>query len=546
LRNGKLRRGAAALAVGLTVLAGCSGGGKAKAKGAAGTGKAASSSTAASEVPVKGGRLRIGLTRPATLDPAQARTVEQLLLADQLFDSLTAYDPKTLAPVPAVAAAWQVSTDQRQYDFGLRPDAVFANGRPITADDVKYSIERIARKGSNSPAADELSLVSGFKAFAVDGTAPGLAGITIPQPGIVRISLDAPWAELPVALASPVFGIVPREAVEAAAPAPAFGDQPVGSGPFKVSARAGDHLTLDRSPGSKALVDGIDVSFYDTIGASYQAMLAGSLDWSRVPPEEVEGAASRFGRAGFQPYLAELFFGFNLKSPVFADVRFREAIVRAVDRKAIATTVYQDTVLPLDSVVPAGVPGHLANACGDKCIYDQDKAKALVAAVFPPGTPVPTVNIDFDADPTNQKVAEVIKTDLEDVGIPAALRPKPVAEYADFAAGPDKQLFRLAWIAPYPSPDAFLPQLFASASPFNLEGFSNPTVDATLGAARAEPNEAKRAAYFAGAEKTVMGSLPVLPVAQFLVHSVAGPKVRDLRLTSAGTFDASKVWFSKQ
>src|SRR5206468_7400053 len=83
--------------------------------------------------PARGGTLRIGLSRPSTLDPAQARTVEQLLLARQLFSTLTVYDTGIRA-VPSLAASWTASPDQKQWDFKLRPGAAFANGRPISAD----------------------------------------------------------------------------------------------------------------------------------------------------------------------------------------------------------------------------------------------------------------------------------------------------------------------------------------------------------------------------------------------------------------------------
>jgi ABC-type transport system substrate-binding protein len=188
------------------------------------------------------------------------------------------------------------------------------------------------------------------------------------------------------------------------------------------------------------------------------------------------------------------------------------------------------------------MPGYTDDPCGDPCAHDVAKAKQLVAAAFPAGTPVPTVHIDYDEDPTGQKVAEVIKANLQDAGIPADLRPQPAASYPSFAAGNDKQLFRLAWIAPYPSADAVLPQLFASGSPFNLEGYSSPAVDAVLGAARAQPDPARRIAAYQDAERKVMADLPIVPIAQFLVHSVAGSDVRGLQLTSAGTFDGSKVW----
>jgi ABC-type transport system substrate-binding protein len=301
---------------------------------------------------------------------------------------------------------------------------------------------------------------------------------------------------------------------------------------------------LTKASHSTALLDGIDVSLFDTVDASYQAFVAGTLDWSRVPPEEVETAASKFTRQGFQPYVASLFFAFNMKSPTFADPRFRQAIMQAIDRRAIAVGVYQGTVLTLNGAVSQGMPGYIDDPCGSRCVHDVDKARQLVAAAFPAGTPVPTVHIDYDEDPTGQKVAEVMKANLQEAGIPADLRPQPAASYPTFAAGSDKQLFRLAWIAPYPSPDAVLPQLFASGSPFNLEGYSSPAVDAVLGAARAQADAARRDAAYQDAERKVMADLPVVPIAQFLVHSVASSDVRDLHLTSAGTFDASKVWLA--
>src|SRR3954468_3318956 len=188
---------ALAMVPGFVLVASCSASGSKK--------KASPTRTVKSEPVMTGGQLRIGLTRVSSLDPAQARSVEQLLVDDHLFDSLTAYDPHTLDAVPAVAMSGSASPDQRQWDFTLRPVAPFANGRAITADDVKYTLERIAKKGSGSPATDELTLVSGYKAFALDGSAPGLAGVTVPAPGVVHIALDGPWGFLPVALASPMF-----------------------------------------------------------------------------------------------------------------------------------------------------------------------------------------------------------------------------------------------------------------------------------------------------------------------------------------------------
>ncbi|MEA2702493.1 MAG: peptide/nickel transport system substrate-binding protein, partial [Actinomycetota bacterium] len=60
--------------------------------------------------------LRVGIERPQSLDPAQARSPSELLVSEQLFDSLTTYDPTTSAVLPAAAASWVASPDQRHWD----------------------------------------------------------------------------------------------------------------------------------------------------------------------------------------------------------------------------------------------------------------------------------------------------------------------------------------------------------------------------------------------------------------------------------------------
>src|SRR5207302_811857 len=210
------------------------------------------------------------------------------------------------AVVPSIASKWAPTPDQLHWDFTLRPDVRFANGRQITSADVKYTLERIAQKGSTSPVALQLEPVTGYKAFNADGTAPGLSGITTPAPDVVHVDLDQPLSSLPAVLGNPAFGIVPRESVEAKPPLPTFADQPVGSGPFVVRSRTADLLHLVPSPGSPALVAGVDVSLEPDVTASYRAFAAGQLDWSLVPPGRA-GEVSRIrGRVDLHPLAAEL------------------------------------------------------------------------------------------------------------------------------------------------------------------------------------------------------------------------------------------------
>jgi ABC-type oligopeptide transport system substrate-binding subunit len=530
----RARRAAALVLLVATVLAGCSKGDD-----------ESSTPTTRAEVegpPQEGGRLRVAVVGAASLDPAQARTVDQLLVADFLFDGLTAHDPETFEPVPAVAESFTAAPDQKQWDFTINAAAKFSNDRAITSTDVKYTLERIARKGSGSPAAELLELINGYRAFAIDGSAPTLAGVQEIAPNVVRIVLDQPLAVLPSVLAAPTFGIVPKEAVEA--PTPSFIERPVGSGAFAVTDRDGDKVELGVVSGRDAFVEGIDLMLFDDVDDAYDAFEDGDADFTTIPPDQIDSVSRKYGDAAFTAYLAELFYGFNLRSPKFADVRFREAIVRSIDRESIVDAVYGGTVLALDGPVVEGLDAHQETPCGEKCTHDVDRAKALLKEVFPDGN-VPEVNIDFDEDATQEAVAKAIEASLEDAGIPATLRPKQLRQYQDFAISGQQELFRLGWIGAYPSADAFLPPLFLSSSPSNLTGFVQPPVDEQIRAARGEPDGAKRVALFQAAERAVMDQLPIIPIAQFRIHAVTSGRVQDLDPNLTGTFDATKVWLAQ-
>lgn len=491
--------------------------------------------------PKKGGTLRVALAGLGSLDPAQARSPEQVLAAEQLFDSLTAYDPDTLAPVPSLAARWESTPDQKVWTFTLRPGISFANGRAITGDDVRYTLDRVVKPDTASPFADLLELVSGHRAVT-DGSTASLSGVAVPAPDTVVITLDQPWSALPSVLAIPGLGIVPREAVEAAEPA--FSAEPVGSGPFRFVSRTDDKVVLARAAGGNAHVDKVELIRFDDTDAAYAAFRDGDVDWSRVPPGDAESAARTYGRSGFVPYLASLFYLFNLNSPKVADVRFREAIVHAIDRRALVRAVYGETVIPSDGIVVDGIQGSVEDACGARCRHDPGRARELIAAAFPGGA-VPEIGIDFDDDPTQAAVAGSIEANLEAVGIPAAVRPKALNEYQDFVVSGQQELFRLGWLAPYPSPDAYLPLLFATKFPSNLTGFSDPAVDALLQAARAEPDATKRMEAYRAAEQAILAAVPVVPIGQFRILTVAGKNVRGVKVTTAGTFDASAAWLDR-
>ncbi len=491
--------------------------------------------------PVVGGTLRIGIEKPSTLDPAAVSPGAQseLLMADLLFDGLTSMSDGDTTASPAIAKSWTNSPDLKVWTFVLR-DARFSNGRTIEGADVKYSLERVAKQGPTSVSALKLEGISGYAAFQ-NGSAPEITGFKVVDPHTVEISLDNPLAVLPEVLAAPEYGIVPREAVEA--PAPAFATAPVGSGPFAFAAATGPVVKLVRATNGSSYLDAIEVHEYDkgNLDTAYDDFVAGRLDWTIVPNDRAEDAAQRFGNGGFHPFDAELFYAFNLLDPTFADVRFREAIVKAVDRTALVRAVYPAQAVPLGGIIPAGVAGHADDPCGSACAFDPEGAKALLAQAFPDGS-VPTVNIDYFEGAGEEAVAGTIASSLQAVGIPTNKRPLPPDQYDQFAVSGQQQLFRLGAIGVYPSPDGYVAPLFATGSRDNATGFTSSGVDQLIATARSTADPVARTKAYQDAEQQIMGQVPILPIAQFLTKSVAAARVHDLALTVNGTFAGEKVW----
>ncbi|HKN89202.1 MAG TPA: ABC transporter substrate-binding protein [Acidimicrobiia bacterium] len=492
-----------------------------------------------------GGVLQVGVVGLPSLDPADARDPKAVMVVDQLFDTLVR-DAGELQPAPGLARSFEADPAQTAFTFHLAPGARFDDGSPVTSTDVKFTLERIARKGSDSPLVAQLEGVTGFAAFHTAGTATGLAGVETPDPATVVVRLDHPFSSFPAVLGHPGFGIVPKAAVERLGPA--FKQTPVGSGPFRrVDSAAAGRLSLRRVTGRtpQARVDGIDFVDFKDADAAYAAFQAKSVDVAPAPPARADDAAKNFGRQGMSPYIGLVFYGMNLKSSDLADPRFRQAITLAIDRKEIVDNVYQGSVGLATGLVADGVPRRNPDACGDRCRHDPDRARALLAEAFPTGN-IPAVAIDHDDDATQAQVAQVIKTDLDTVGIPAVLRPHPFADYGTFLVSGQQELFRLGWIADYPSPDGFLTPLFSSSSPDNLTGLASPEIDQTLTAARAEADPSKRLELYLKAEQLVLDQYVVVPIGQLESRLVAASRVKGFDLDPIGTFDGAAVSLSSK
>ncbi len=531
--------GAAGLIVALALVAGWRVGTEVPDDGAA----------SAPEQPEQGGVLRVAVERPKHLDPALARTVpvSESVVADLVFDGLTAPGEEPGEAEPALAESWRASDDRRSWQFFLRPGARFADGEEVTGADVVATLNRIAKKDSGSPVSTLLAPIQGYRAVAVDGSAEELVGVSAPETDVVRIDLDEPVAALPALLSAPAFGVVPS-ATGPVGEDTMFDQAPTGSGPFalaegeELSGGDDDRVRLVRSQGGRALLAGVELQLHDDVADAAESFNGGHAEWSLLPDEALDDGGGP-GRAERVPLPATLFYGLDLTNPDLADARLREAIVRAVDREAIARDVYGESFEPGTGIVPEAAGGG-TDPCDGGCDFDPAKAEALVKEAYPAGN-VPEVSVEVDDGETQLEVATAIVAALRDVGIPAVERPHPLPEFSTFAsAGKGREVVRLGWVGAYASPEAFLRPLFATGSPDNVVGVSDPAVDGPLDEAATEVDAQARAKLVADAERAALGHHAVLPLGQFVTHVAVADHVRDLAMRPGGTFDATRVWLA--
>jgi oligopeptide transport system substrate-binding protein len=496
--------------------------------------------------PRKGGGVAIALVEPASLDPGRAVSPEELLLAANLFDGLTALDGQG-AVRPAVAASWTADQRRQRWEFKLRADAKFAGGTAVQAADFKFAWERLVRPGgagaSRRHLGDLLAEVAGYHQLAAGG-ASGLAGVTAPDPATLVVELRRPLADFAAVVAHPRLAPVPRGLV-ARDPA-GFAAKPPGNGPFALSAplAAGKPLELVRNPawaGRPAWLDKVRVDLVPDAQTGWLEFQDGLVQFAPVPLDQVAAAASVYGRApdgrtrpGLLqgPELTTWSLGFDVRAKPFDDPRVRRAVSLALDRARIAA-VFGGSWAPATALVPDGVPGARPAACA-ACTRDPVQAKALAAA----GAPFTLVVPD---DPVDRRVAALVAAQLASAGLKARVDPVDPEGYLTRLRRPGLQAFALVWTADHPRQDAFLFPQFAATGGDNLTRFRNPAVDQLLTQARATADDPARTTLYQQAEDALLTQLPVVPVLWQRHAAALAPGLRGFDLTPQGVVDLAEV-----
>ena len=297
---------------------------------------------AAAQAPRPGGIVKQAwLSSPRTLDPALAIQGDEYMIMQNLFDNLVRIDEK-LQPQPQLATRWTADDQGKTWTFYLRPGVKFHHGKPLTAQDVVFTVERILDPKTASPGRSVLGTIE--KVEAVDA-------------GTVRFRLSAPYADLPLNLGATFGRILPSDRADKIA------TEPSGTGPFRLAEyRPGDRTRMVKNPdywdtGKPYLDELWQVNLPQA--AAQIASLAGG-DVQMIFEVAVPFIPSLQRNAGVSvvevksPSFQPVTMASNQKP--FDDNRVRLAMKHAVDREGIIKAVWQGHgVVGEDHPVPTSI-----------------------------------------------------------------------------------------------------------------------------------------------------------------------------------------------
>ncbi len=457
----------------------------------------------------------------ATLDPAIGYDWQNWSMIKSLFDGLMDYVPGTTTLRLGLAESYEISPDLMTYTFKLRSGVLFHNGREMTADDVKYSLDRATNPATQSPGAGFFGSIAGFE----NAGDAGLSGVEVIDPLTVRITLSRPDATFLHVMALNFASVVPKEAVEAAGDD--FGKHPVGTGAFKLADwTLGQSLTFAKNADYwREGVPYLDQVVFEVGQEPIVALLrlqSGEVDvpGDGIPPAkftEVMADPAQAARVVVGGQLHTGYITMNVTMPPFDKVEVRQAVNMAINKDRIVQII-NGRATPANQPLPPSMPGYIEGFVGYP--YDVEGAKKLLAdAGFADGFETELFVMNTDPNP---RIAQAIQQDLAAIGIKASIQNLAQANVIEAGgAGTAPMIWSggMGWIADFPDPSNFYGPILGCAGAgdggWNWSKFCDAALDAKATAADSMSDPAKsaeRLAMWSDVYSAVMAQAPWVPV----------------------------------
>jgi peptide/nickel transport system substrate-binding protein len=440
-----------------------------------------------------------------TVDPAKIKDYTEYMAAANLYEGLTTVDT-TGKILPLIAEKWDISEDSKKYTFHLAKGITFTDGKPVTAKDIVYSLQRLIALGKG-PAFLFSGLITPENVKAVDDMT-------------VEIPLNRVYA--PFLATTPLILIVNSEAMKAKATdkdkwaEDYLANAAAGTGPFTLgSYDRGGELVIERFEKyhGKFPDKPIDqVRFIVTKDeATVKAMAQrGELGMSsRSQASETFDAISKMKdyRIVGNPTASGFYLKMNQKVAPTDDVHVRKAIAYAIDYKTVRDTLYPG--VEMKGPVPPALGDAYANDLPAP-EFNLEKAKAeLKLSKYAKGGKVPIVHTYIKTLQFEEDLALMLQASLNEIGFDVKLQPEPWNRITELASKADTtpaitQIFNGLT---YPSPDSTLYVQYHSKGAgtySSMDWIQDPEIDAMIDKARGETDVAKQNAIYKDLQKKLV------------------------------------------
>ena len=366
--------------------------------------------------------IRFGVAKPdASFDTQTTSTT--IGVSENVTEGLYELDPVTLEVKPVVAKSLPtISEDGLTYEIELNEGIKFHDGSELTADDVKFTFERLI---SINAEADSFSKIEGFDALAA-GETTELSGLTVVDPTHIVFKLSEPHSSFLRLLCQFYANIYPKAGVEAA------GDDwgistgadyttYFGCGPFFIAENDGVSFlrleAFDDYHAGRPAIDAVEINYISDSSTLMNNYVNGDLDVVFIP-KELLAQYTNDPVVGpeivYYTPCATQFVNLNLKNgpAEFQDQRVREALSLAIDRQTLCDTVLEGAAAPCSCFIPGTVNGHDSSL--DVFEFSPDKAKDLLSQAGVSG-----LTFDFPVRKRDELVAQVLASNWSDVGVTA-------------------------------------------------------------------------------------------------------------------------------
>ncbi len=510
----------AAVAAASIALAGCT---------SSGTTTSPSSSAA---TPVAGGTLTFARTAAVTsLDLHSQITANNAFAIDKIFEPLLTFDSAGKLH-PAVASAYDESSDGLTWTFTIRDGIQFSNGDKVTPADVVFSLQSHL---------DEKDAPLPFSAPITSITAEGSNQVVV--------KLSKAYTPFAAEIAEFANGIIPDN--YAGESKDAFFAKPIGTGPFVVDSwTSGADITFGKNTHywqkGKPYVDKL---VYKTVTDDNQLVTqlqAGQVDAiDDVPQANVADLKANTAvkvDSTDSWNVEELFF--NTKNKQFSDVHVRRAIAYAIDKAGIVKATSFGTSKAADSLLPPTIQYYSKDI--DAPSFDVDAAKKeLAQSAYPTGF---TTTLLIASDETLwQQEAQAIQEELKAIGITVKIESIDHATFRDrfFAYKFDFMLNSAT--SDYADPNSIV-EFQADPSGFSKSfwtSYSNPEVTALLKKGQTQPAGADRASTYQQIQKLIAADSPYIPLSYPAAIKATSAKVHGFEVLPNGSTDLTSAWIEQ-